>query len=210
LRVGLRKRLSALPVLALGLSGAERLRAEEWGPPARDVAPPTALKVGPSYHLFAGAALGESLRFNNPYRLHQELGDSAESLSLTPPYLNLKIGGTTRRAGLLSHGAELDASFALSGVPQEVLTPSYVILFHATPRWSFRGRGGIPIVVEPDFNAGFEVAAGGILFLTGALGVTLDAVGSIFFGAASIDTSRPAIPLASLELGMVYEYEVLP
>jgi len=204
------KRLHALAVLAAGLSSPLDLRADELAAPERDIAAPTRIKVGSSYQLFAGTALGESLRFNNPYRLSRELGDSAESLSLTPPYFNLKLGAMVRRAGKFSHGVEIDGSFALGGVPQEVLTPSYVVLFHADQRWSVRGRAGIPIVVEPDFNAGFEVAAGGVFFITAGLGLTLDAVGSLFFGAASIDTARPAIPLASMELGVLYEYEVLP
>lgn len=201
-------KLRALAVLAVGLSGAPRASAEER--PERDIAAPTPIRVGPSYHLFAGAALGDSLRFDNPYRLRQELGDSAQSLSLTPPYFNLKIGGTVRRPGKLSHGVELDGSFALAGVPQEVVTPSYVALYHAGPRWSFRGRAGIPIVIEPDANAGFELAAGGVFYVTAGIGLTADVVGSLFFGAASIDAPRPAIPLASMELGVLYEYEALP
>jgi hypothetical protein len=110
----------------------------------------------------------------------------------------------------LSHGAEFDLSVGLGGVPQEVVTPSYLLIFHALPRWAVRGRAGIPIVIEPDANAGFELAAGGIFFVTAALGVTLDVVGSLFYGAATVDSSRSAIPLASLELGLLYDYEVLP
>ena len=65
-------------------------------------------------------------------------------------------------------------------------------------------------MIEPDFNAGFEIAAGGVFFTTAALGVTLDLVGSLFFGAATVETPRTAIPLLSLELGILYDYEVLP
>src|SRR5262249_33119009 len=110
----------------------------------------------------------------------------------------------------LSHGIEIDASIALAGVPQEVLTPSYVFLLHATPRWAARGRAGIPIVIEPDANAGFEVAAGGVFFGTAALGIKLDLVDRLFYGAAPVDTPRTPIPLLSLELGVLYDYEVLP
>jgi len=171
---------------------------------------PTPLPVGASFDLFAGAALGESVRFNNPYRLRTQLGDSAESLSLAAPYFAAKLGATLRRSGKVSHGLEFDASFALRGVPQEVLTPSYLALVHLTPRWSVRGRAGIPIVVEPDANVGFEIAAGGVFFGTAALGVTLDIVGSLFFGAATAETPRTAIPLLSAELGAIYDFEVLP
>jgi hypothetical protein len=170
----------------------------------------TPLAVPSSYHLFTGFGFGGSFRFNNPYRLRQQLGDTAESISVPPPYFNARIGGTVRGAGKLSHGAEFDASFGLGGVPQEVLTPSYVVLYHATSRWVARGRAGIPLVVEPDFNAGFEIGAGGVFFGTAALGVTLDLVGSLFFGAATVESPRTAIPLVSLEIGILYDYEVLP
>jgi hypothetical protein len=154
--------------------------------------------------------LGGSLRFNNPYRLRRQLGDSAESISAPAPYFNARIGATIRGAGKLSHGVEFDASFGLSGVPQEVLTPSYLTLYHVSSRWAVRGRAGLPIVIEPDFNAGFELAAGGVFFGTAALGVTLDLVGSLFFGAATVEAPRTAIPMLSLELGILYDYEVLP
>jgi hypothetical protein len=200
-----------LAALVAGLSGAPSLRADDGGE-ARSDAPtaPTLLKVGSSYHLFFGAGLGGSLRLNNPYRLHDELGSTAESISMPPPYASLRLGATVRGTGKLSHGVELDGSFALAGMPQEVLTPSYLALFHLNQRWMFRGRAGIPIVIEPDANAGFEIAAGAVFFGTAALGITADVIGSLFYGAATLDTPRTAIPIASLEIGLVYDYEVLP
>jgi hypothetical protein len=203
--------IAAAAVVAMGLSLGRSGLAEGLRGERKDyVGTLTPLTVGSSYHLFAGAGFGGSLRFNNPYRLRQQLGDSAESISVPPPYFNARIGGTIRGAGKLSHGAEFDASFGLGGVPQEVVTPSYVALYHWSSRWAVRGRAGIPLVIEPDFNAGFEIAAGGVFFTTAALGVTLDLVGSLFFGAATVETPRTAIPLLSLELGILYDYEVLP
>jgi len=211
LRAGLDQKLRALAAVAAGLSVAPSVRAEESrAAPVEAPAPRTALVVPSSYHLFTGIGFGGSLRFNNPYRLRQQLGDTAESISVPPPYFNARIGATIRGAGKLSHGAELDASFGLAGVPQEVLTPSYVAIYHWSPRWAARGRAGIPLVIEPDFNAGFEVAAGGVFFGTATVGFTLDLVGSLFFGAATVDTPRTAIPLLSLEIGVLYDYEVLP
>lgn len=192
---------------ASALSGAPSGRADER---RSELAPPTLLPVGYSYHGFAGAGLGGSIRFNNPYRLRNELGDSAESLSTPSPYFNVRLGATIRGTSKLSHGFELDASFGLTGVPQEVLAPSYVVLFHASPRWVARGRAGIPIVIEPDANAGFEMAAGGVFFGTAAIGITLDLVGSLFYGAATVDSPRTPVPLLSLELGVLYDYEILP
>jgi hypothetical protein len=211
LRAGLDSKLRALAAVVAGLSLAPSGRAEESRAARADAPlPRTPLAVPSSYHLFTGIGFGGSLRFNNPYRLREQLGDTAESVSVPTPYFNARIGATIRGGGKLSHGAELDASFGLGGVPQEVLTPSYVALYHATPRWAARGRAGIPLVIEPDFNAGFEIAAGGVFFGTAAIGITLDLVGSLFFGAATVDTPRTAIPLLSLEIGVLYDYEVLP
>ena len=89
-------------------------------------------------------------------------------------------------------------------------TPSYALLWSVDPRWALTGRAGLPIVAEPDANVGFELAGGGIYYLTAGIGVTASLVGSLFFSAATLESSRPAIPIVSLELGAVYDYEVLP
>lgn len=197
-------------------------------PPSRDVeaaepdssghAPPadegpeaseTPLPPRTAFHLFGGLAVGKGIRFNDPYRLQTELGDSAESLSLTASYLDAYAAATLNTRGKVSQGIALHASFALDGVPQEVLTPSYVFFYRPVPRWGLVGRAGIPIVIEPDASAGFELSGGGIFYLTAALGITADLVGDLFFGAATPDTPRTTIPIASLQLGVVYDYEVL-
>ena len=189
---------SILPALAFGLLAF----------PAKAADAP--LRVGTPFHLMGGFALGRGVRFDNPYRLRTELGRDAQSLSLTAPYADLSIGATVGDAGPLSQGASVHASFALSGVPQEVITPAYVLFVRPTPRFGLLGRAGIPIVVEPDFNAGFEAAAGGIFYVTASVGVTASLVGSLFYGAATLESPRTSIPVLSLEAGLVYDYEVLP
>jgi hypothetical protein len=166
--------------------------------------------VDPSYHLFGGLALGEGLRFNNPYRLRTELGKDAQSLSLTAAYADAFVAATIGGAGAFSHGLAVHASFALGGITQEVLTPAYVLLVRPTPRLGFLGHVGIPIVIEPDLNAGFEAAAGGIFYVTASFGLTASLVGSLFYGAATLDSSRSTIAILSIEGGLVYDYEVLP
>lgn len=204
------KHSSAVSALAAALTllGAPSLRAAVPDEGARPVLTP--LKVGPAYHLFGGTSLGDGIRFNNPYRLRDELGTGAESLSATAPYLGLKLGATIRGAGKLSQGLELDGSIALDGIPQETVTPSYLVLFHAAERWVVRGRAGLPVVIEPDANVGFEAALGGVFFATAAVGISADLIGSLFFGAATLDTARTAIPVLSMELGVLYDFEVLP
>ena len=162
------------------------------------------------YRFLAGIGVGRGLRFQNPYRLQTELGRDAESLSLTATYLDLALGALLGSGGRAFHGALISADFALDGITQEVLTPSYLFFLRLDPRWAVLGRAGVPIVVEPDVNAGFELGGGGVFYLTAGLGVTASLVGSLFFGAATLESARPAIPVLSMELGVVYDYEVLP
>src|SRR5260221_1645959 len=163
--------------------------------------------LGASYRLLAGLGFGRGIRFENPYRLQTELGHNAESLSLTATYLDAQLGGVLGARGALFHGVVIHGSFALPGIAHEVCTPSYLLLVRPDGRWGILGRAGIPIVIEPDANAGFEVSGGGVLYLTAGIGITASLVGSLFFGAATLDSSRPAIPILSLELGALYDYE---
>jgi hypothetical protein len=170
----------------------------------------TPLSVGTPYHLFGGMGIGRGLRFNNPYRLETELGSDAKSVSLSATYWDLNVGAVAELSGIVSHGATLHASFALDGITQQVLTPSYAIFVRLDPRWAVLGRAGIPIVLQPDANAGFEMAGEGLFYLTAGLGISASLVGSLFFGAATLDTPRTTIPLLSAEVGVFYDFEVLP
>lgn len=191
---------------AIELSG--RVAAEDAA--SRSSAIRTPLDVGTPFRLFGGFVIGRGLRFNNPYRLQTELGDDAESLSLTATYADVQAGIAFGGSGRVSHGGALHASFALGGVPQQVIAPSYLLLYRLDPRFELCGRAGVPVVLSPQSTIGFEVAGGGIFRLTAALGLTASLVGSLFYGAATLETSRTAIPVASLELGVRYDYEVLP
>jgi hypothetical protein len=166
--------------------------------------------LGGEYRLMAGAAVGRGIRFENPYRLQTELGSNAESLSLTATYFDLSLGALLAGGDRIFHGVVVHGSFALDGITQEVVTPSYLFLYRPDPRWAVLGRAGFPIVIEPDANVGFEVAGGGIFYLTAALGLSASLIGSMFFAAGTLDSARPAIPILSMELGAVYDYEVLP
>jgi hypothetical protein len=165
---------------------------------------------GPLLHTFASVALGKGLRFNNPYRLATPLGEDAESLSTTAAYLDLAVGAALGPPDALQHGGEVALSIATDGVPQEVLALSYVALLPLGERFLARGRAGVPIVIEPDANLGFELAVGGAFLLTGGFGFTGELVGSLFYGAGTLDKTTTTIPVLSLELGVYFEYEVLP
>ncbi len=161
-------------------------------------------------HAFGFAGAGRGLRFNNPYRLETVLGDDAESLSLSATYLDLAIGATFGEARGLQHGAVAHLSIATDGIAQEVLSVSYLMLHPFGSRFLVTGRGGVPVVLEPDLNAGFELGVGGAFLLSAAFGVGAELVGSVFYGAATLDRSATVIPMVSLQAGLWVDYEVLP
>jgi hypothetical protein len=179
------------------------------GPVPAAPPPPDAASATDALDVFGGIALGRGLRFNNPFRLRTQLGDDAESLSLSAPYLDLTAGMAFGRADGVAHGGALVLSIALEGVPQEVLAPSYVALWRLPPRWLLIGRAGLPIVLEPDANLGFELGVGGVFRLAAGVGLCAELVGSLFYGAATPEVSVTTVPLAALELGVWLSYEHL-
>src|SRR5258708_22920421 len=125
--------------------------------------------------LFATAYVGDGVRFNNPYRRSTVLGSQAESLSRTAAYADLGGAALLGDPGFLAHGIALRVTLALEGVPQTVLTPSYMALHRWGP-WALYGRAGVPIVLYPDTTFGMEAAAGGVWFARAGLGLTAERV----------------------------------
>ncbi|HTV21433.1 MAG TPA: hypothetical protein VMG12_22250 [Polyangiaceae bacterium] len=154
-------------------------------------------------------AIGRGLRFNNPYRLETPLGDTAESVSLAATYLDI-AGGLLFGERDFRHGAALAGDVALQGIGQFVLTPSYLAQFGLTDTLAVSGRVGVPVVVAPDTTLGLEAAVGSSLALAYGLGAQVELVGSVYFGAATDETSITTIPMLSLQLGVFFEHGVLP
>jgi hypothetical protein len=173
-----------------------------------DEAPPPVTRSGYA-QLFATAFLGDGLRFNNPYRLATPLGSSAESVSRTAAYTEIGIAATLGAPAGLQHGAALRMSFALEGVRQAVLVPSY-LLWRRWTHFAAYGRAGLPIVLSPDATWGLEAAAGGVWFPRAGLGVAAELVGDVFYGAGTREVATPAYPIVSGQLGVIVAYEVLP
>lgn len=165
---------------------------------------------GTFVHMFGSLAVGRGVRFNNPYRLATPIGDDAESLSWTATYADLAGSALLGNAEGLQHGVSFHLSIALDGVPQEVATPSYIALYPLPPNFFVYGRMGLPIVVEPDTNVGYELAFGGAWLVTAGLGVTSELVGDVFYGAATQEKSVSVIPMLSLQIGVIVDYEILP
>jgi hypothetical protein len=159
---------------------------------------------------FVTAMGGDGFRFNNPYRLSSQLGDTAESVSRTAAYLDLGLGTTLFGNPLgFQHGFSFRTTIALEGVGQVVLTPSY-LLWRRKGELAAFGRLGIPIVASPTVTWGLEAAAGGAYFFLGGIGAVAELVGDIFYGVGTTDVKTATYPVLSGQIGLIGTYERLP
>lgn len=165
---------------------------------------------GTAARVVSTIAMGRGLRFNNPYRLQTQLGETAESLSLTAGYLDLGAAFAMGPADGIQHGGALRLSLAVGGVPQESLTPSYFVAYRGAPRVLGYGRLGAAILIEPDANVGGEVAAGLGYFLLAGVALSAEIVGNLFYGAATYDAAYTVYPVVSAQLGLLIDHELLP
>jgi hypothetical protein len=154
--------------------------------------------------------IGDSIRFNNPFRLSHQLGDSGESLSRTPLYNSLGGAVALGDPNGWQHGLSFQWSRSLSGLPQHVVTPSYLLLYSGLRPWLPYTRLGLPVVLNPDANAGGELAFGSTVLLLAGVGLHAELIGDVFYGAATWTTGRTTIPMLSLQVGVSIHYEVLP
>lgn len=153
--------------------------------------------------------VGTGLRFNNPYRLPTALGSDAESVSRSAFYLDSGLAALFGSPTGFQHGAELGLSFALEGVRQLVLVPSYVVSRQKGP-FQAQLRVGTPIVLTPSTTVGGELALSGTYYLRAAVGLRAELVGDVFYGAGTLERSVPAYPMLSIALGIVVAWESLP
>jgi A/G-specific adenine glycosylase len=160
--------------------------------------------------IFPTVSFGRGFRFNNPFRLRTQLGDTAESVSLTAPYVDLGVGVGFGNPFGVQHGPNVHASFAVSGVSQQAIALSYMALYRGSSPVTGYARGGISILTAPDANVGGELALGFAAFFTGSLGVTAEVIGDLFYGAGTFEKKFTAVPILSLQLGLIYDFEVLP
>ncbi len=188
-----------------GEASGDAARAGESPPPNRAR---SAGGVTPVSGLLS-LAVGRGLRFNNPYRLATPLGDTAESVSLAATYLDFGLAVLFGQRDF-RHGAALSGSVALQGIGQFVLTPSYMAQFGLSHGVGVRARVGVPVVVAPDTSLGLEAAVGPSIDMAYGLGAALELVGSVFFGAATDQTSVTTIPMLSLQVGVFFDHQVSP
>ncbi len=186
------------------------LTAPAFAQPARPRSPADVPFLGVYTHMMASASIGDSLRFNNPFRLANQLGSTGESLSRTPVYANLAGAVAWGNPDGWQHGASLQWARALAGLPQHVVTPSYVLVQGGWRPWLAWGRAGLPIILNPDWGVGGEAAVGGAWLMTAGLGLQAELVGNVFYGAATWDKGVTTIPMLSLQVGVLADHEVLP
>lgn len=208
-------------VLALAVTAGTPARAlADDAPASDDEATQRAVAGGEPSHaptqrrggwvdLVGTAFVGDGLRFNNPYRLATILGNSAQSLSRTATYGDVGVTLMFGDPDALAHGLALRTSVALEGVPQTVMTPSYVALHRWGP-WGAYGRVGPSIVLTPDVTWGMEGAAGGLWFPFAGIGVAAELVGDVYYGAGTRDVEVATYPVLSGQLGLWLSWEALP
>lgn len=165
---------------------------------------------GATVRVFASAAAGFGLRFNNPYRLEQQLGGDAAGPSLTAPYLDFAASVVGGPAYGVQHGGGLHLGTSLTGVMQPFITPSYVLAYRADLPILLYGRLATPILLAPDVNVGGEIAGSVSYFFNGGLGLTSELAFDLFYGAATLEAQYSVIPVLSFQLGVIADYELLP
>ncbi len=159
--------------------------------------------------LMVTSFVGDGLRFNNPYRLATPLGASAESVSRTATYGDFGFAVVGGDPSGIRSGAALRLSMAIEGVPQSVMTPSY-LAWRRWRHWAAYGRVGTPLVLTPSLTWGLEASAGAVWLVRGGIGIATELVGDLFYGAGTREAATPAYPVLSAQLGLILDYEVLP
>jgi hypothetical protein len=152
---------------------------------------------------------GDGIRFNNPYRLSTVLGSQAQSLSRTATYVDTGLGLLLTDPMRFTAGFALRVSFALEGIQQAVMTPSFLLL-HRWSQWGLYGRAGVPLVASPDMTWGLEGGVGAIWFVTAGIGLATELVGDVFYGAGTREVAVPAYPVLSAQGGLWLSWEHLP
>ncbi|APR78137.1 Hypothetical protein A7982_03484 [Minicystis rosea] len=178
-------------------------------PPAEAPRPLTA-RVDNEVRLFGSLELGRGFRFNNPYRLATQLGQTAESVSITATYADLGIGLAFGPPDGIQHGGAIHASFALTGVGQAVLTPTYLIAYRGPNPFLAYGRLGPSIVLTPTPTIGGELAGGFAWFLTGKVAIAGELVLDVYYGSGTYDVGIATYPILSGQLGLLVDHEFLP
>jgi hypothetical protein len=161
-------------------------------------------------HSAADVGVGKGLRLNNPFRLRTQLGSTAQSLSASASYLDLRVSSLLGDPFGWHHGLSLGVNLALEGIAQQVVTAAWVSAYPVSPRLWLQGYVGAPVVVEPEPNVGVEVALQAKYWALAGLGPYVALVLDQFWGAATDQTEAAWIPIVAVQAGVSVRYEVVP
>ena len=210
-RGGAKRRLTGPIALIVGIAAAgtpSNARADQGD--ARSSSSGNVPEPGTYTHLMMTASAGASLRFNNPFRLSNQLGNTGESLSRTPPHANLGGGASWGNPDGWQHGLSLQWSRSMGGLPQHVVTPAYLLVQGGWRPWLAYARAGTPFVLNPDRGVGGELGLGGAWMFTAGLGLQAELIGDVFYGAATWDKGATTVPMLSMQIGLIADCELLP
>jgi len=150
--------------------------------------------------------------------------DDFQQDTLAPSYLNLQgqlvlpLAGTLRHSVLVgaSTNLESDGSFVTGVDPfqQWVIEAGYGLHVPfgrpGAPTWVVGGHVSAALVASPDLTWGFEVGGDAAYHFLAGLGVYAELAVGTYFGAEDRFGNLTANPLLALEVGLTWDYEVLP
>lgn len=171
---------------------------------------------------------------NDPWRLSAQVGGGA-SIRLSqnldfdqdrfaPSYLDVTLGVSWGQSGRIRHGYQLGVAFNLSGdgsfssgidaAEQWVLTPYYVLQLRfddeVVPDYFVLARVGVPLTIAPDFSPGIDLSGQFVYMFLAGLGAYVELSASMFFGGHLQGDSVSIHPLVSAEVGVHFDFEMLP
>ena len=176
-------------------------------------------------HVFASLGFGGTIRLLAHADVCDPGAPGREGCRFSPPYLQLRGGWLFEGDGEIQHGVGLGvatnltpdgtAGEGIDGFGQWTLTPTYFFRYWFDSWFQLMAHFGVPLAVSAvsgftvqsrtDFNWGLELQLGVVFkFLTGLGAYAAGNVASYFAGDGSV------WPTLSGEVGMVFEYEVLP
>ena len=166
--------------------------------------------------IFANVGAGVGLRLVQNLEFQQD--------RFSPAYVEIQGGVTLPGYSRLRHSFVLAVNsnlngdggfdFGLDPFNQWTITPGYMLRIgfpdNAAPDIWIGAKVGVPLTIAPDFSVGAELAASFTYMFLAGFGIYAEAGASMFFGADSRAGNLTVHPILALELGVAFDFEVLP
>lgn len=161
-------------------------------------------------HTHLDLGVGRGLRFNNPFRLQNQLGSDARSLSATATTLDARLGALVGDPLGWHYGVGVGLAASVQGVPQQVITPALELAHPVSSHFWARGHLGPGIVTQPDPNVGLEAGLQLVGLIRAGIGAFVALGYAHYWGAQTDESSATSIPILFGQAGLTLRYEVLP